>query len=341
MGFPKVIWPETIKRDSAFPEVNTGEAPTPAFIGLLDLYPATVGYSLRRLTGGATRAVAVRNDSNVTVDIGFLPSGELDTVALLAHCGAGNGYVVKWYNQETNGASGNFVQVTAAQQPRIVTAGVVLTRYGKPMIQMATTSQYLYCEDLTIFRNKNYNRMYFTLSKPSNTGYTNLVPFSAKNNDVPAHRCLIEFGASIGSNRALFCMAKPTNSIYVEDADHWYFFGGTVSDSDTAFNSSISTVNIMMNWHAANSGVPVDTGKRQSRTIRHESDVITPAWDAGTADNNTLDADASIITLGGYWNGSVITLVSTLLGYNEFVLYGDATQHANNAAIEANLQTYY
>ena len=29
MGFPKVVWPVTIKRDAAFPEVNTGEVPTP------------------------------------------------------------------------------------------------------------------------------------------------------------------------------------------------------------------------------------------------------------------------------------------------------------------------
>lgn len=315
------------------------------FEGLLDLYPAAVGYSLRRLTAYATRAISVRNDSAVTIDIGFIvggaQDGELDTVALLAHCGAGNGYVVKWYNQQTNGSSGNFVQVTAAQQPRIVTAGSVLTRYGKPMIQMATTSQYLYCENLGLFRNRNYNRLYFTLSKPDNTGYTNLVPLSVKNNDVPAHRCLIEFGGSLGSNRSLFCMAKPTNSTYVEDADHWYFFGGTVSDSDLAFNGSISTVNVLMNWNSAASGVSAVGGKRQSLTTKHSTGATTTSSDTGTADINTLDADASIFTLGGYWNGAAITLVSALLGYNELILYTDTTQHSNDAAINAALAAYY
>ena len=59
--------------------------------------------------------------------------GDLDTNALLAHVGGGNGFVTTWYDQSGNGR--NATQATAANQPRIVSNGVLHTLGGRPTIR--------------------------------------------------------------------------------------------------------------------------------------------------------------------------------------------------------------
>ena len=109
------------------------------FVGLLDTYGgAAAAYSLRGLSNpyvnsGTPYACQVRNSSNATADIGFVYNpltGEydLDTSALLAHCGGGNGFVTEWYDQSGNGR--NATQGTALNQPQIVSSGSVLTLTG-------------------------------------------------------------------------------------------------------------------------------------------------------------------------------------------------------------------
>lgn len=105
------------------------------FIGLLDDYPnAAAAYSLRLLRVAYTGdAIQVRRSSdNTTQDIGFV-NNELDTTSLLSFVGTGatdNGFVTTWYDQSGNG--NDATQTTAADQPKIVNAGIVLTKNGKP-----------------------------------------------------------------------------------------------------------------------------------------------------------------------------------------------------------------
>ena len=99
---------------------------------LLDLFPATVAYSLRKLRAGQTRAIRVRRSSdNAEQDIGFI-GNDLDTVSLLSFCGAGNGFVTTWYDQSGNGYDAT--QTTQAYQPQIVSNGLVITDNGKPTV---------------------------------------------------------------------------------------------------------------------------------------------------------------------------------------------------------------
>jgi hypothetical protein len=102
---------------------------------LLDLYPnAAAAYSLRKLRSAYTgSAIQVRRTNNDVLDIGFTSTGELDTAALLAFTGTGaldNGFVTTWYDQSGNAR--NATQTTAANQPKIVNAGSVLTQNSKP-----------------------------------------------------------------------------------------------------------------------------------------------------------------------------------------------------------------
>jgi hypothetical protein len=80
-------------------------------------------YGLRRLRSTyAGSCLRVRRSSdNAEQDIGF-SSGLLDTASLLSFIGANSGFIVNWYDQ--SGAAKNIAQSTAANQPRIVNAGV-------------------------------------------------------------------------------------------------------------------------------------------------------------------------------------------------------------------------
>ena len=103
----------------------------------------SVAYSLRLLNnfyGGA--AIRVVNDSDVEADIGFNSSLELDTTALLNHCGSGDGYLVKWYDQAKGGSTGDGNDATwesstsySSRKPQIVSSGSVITDNGKPCIE--------------------------------------------------------------------------------------------------------------------------------------------------------------------------------------------------------------
>ena len=103
---------------------------------LLDSYSgAAAAYSLRKLTSTYTGdAIRVRRSSdNAEQNIGFDGSGNLNTVALLAFVGSGNGFVTTWYDQSGNGR--NATQTTAANQPFIVNSGSLYTLNGKAIIR--------------------------------------------------------------------------------------------------------------------------------------------------------------------------------------------------------------
>lgn len=106
------------------------------FSGLLDEYGgAAAAYSVRRLSSTYEGAlIRVREDSGDTeADIGFDANGDLDTTALLAHCGSNNGYVVTWYDQSGN--SNDATQTTTSNQPQIVSSGNILVINSKPSIK--------------------------------------------------------------------------------------------------------------------------------------------------------------------------------------------------------------
>jgi hypothetical protein len=103
---------------------------------LLDDYPnAAAAYSLRKLDkdyAGSCIRVRRSND-NAESDIGFTSSGDLDTATLKTFVGANNGFVTTWYDQSGNSGR-NATQSTAANQPRIVNAGVIDRQGARPTV---------------------------------------------------------------------------------------------------------------------------------------------------------------------------------------------------------------
>jgi hypothetical protein len=117
-------------------QIGTPVLPSGQTAGLLDTYSdALVAYSLRKLRAwyyGA--AIRVRRSSdNTEQDIAFDASGNLDTTSLLAFVGSGSGYVAKWYDQ--SGSTNHLIKTTAANQPRIVNAGVLEMVGTKPAVR--------------------------------------------------------------------------------------------------------------------------------------------------------------------------------------------------------------
>lgn len=102
--------------------------------GVLDTYPAAIGYSLRALRASTanTAVVNVRRSSGSPPTADFTAS-QITNGELAAWVGAGNnGFVTTWYDQSGN--SNHASQANTAQQPRIVNAGVVETEAGRPAI---------------------------------------------------------------------------------------------------------------------------------------------------------------------------------------------------------------
>jgi hypothetical protein len=103
-----------------------------SFVGVLDLYPNASGaYSLRKLRSAyAGSAVRIRRSSdNTETDIGFLSNGDFDSTSAVSFCGAGNGFVVTWYDQSGN--SRDVTNTTAVNQPQIVSSGVIISINSK------------------------------------------------------------------------------------------------------------------------------------------------------------------------------------------------------------------
>jgi len=107
---------------------------------LLDTYPATAAYSLRKIrTAYSGSAIRVRRSlDNAEQHIGFDGSNNLDTSSLLSFVGANNGFVTTWYDQQ---GSDNATNVTAAQQPQIVSSGSVIYEGSLPTLDFAGAQQ--------------------------------------------------------------------------------------------------------------------------------------------------------------------------------------------------------
>ncbi|RME05188.1 MAG: hypothetical protein D6816_09180, partial [Bacteroidetes bacterium] len=103
---------------------------------------AYAAYSLRKLSSTYTGpAIRVRRSSDdAEQDIGFGANDFLDTAALTAFVGSGDGYVTTWYSQIPG--KPDAVQTDPALQPLVVDAGsVIYTEYGHPTIYFRGESE--------------------------------------------------------------------------------------------------------------------------------------------------------------------------------------------------------
>ena len=100
---------------------------------LLDSYPgSTAAFSLRSLSGRTSGANLIEVRRSTDSAVSDFTAEQIINGALTAFCGAGSGFVSKWYDQ--SGFSNHAVQATTSLQPRIVNAGALELEVGKPAI---------------------------------------------------------------------------------------------------------------------------------------------------------------------------------------------------------------
>jgi len=114
---------------------------------LLDTYSgAAAAYSLRPLSTSTTSVIRVRRSSDNTEQ--DFTAKQITDGALVSFCGTGDGLVTTWYDQSGNG--NDATQTTASDQPRIVTAGVLVTEDGFVSINSVGSNDALFASGLDI-----------------------------------------------------------------------------------------------------------------------------------------------------------------------------------------------
>jgi len=111
---------------------------------LLDLYPATAAYSLRKLRTGVTNVVRVRRTGdNAELDFTAeeVANGTL-TAWVVAGGGPQNGGITTIYNQGTGGSTYNATQPSVAFQYVIVLSGILQTMNSLPAIDSLSLPPY-------------------------------------------------------------------------------------------------------------------------------------------------------------------------------------------------------
>lgn len=108
---------------------------------LLDTFSgAAAAYSLRKLSASTTNVVRVRRSSD-DAEADFTAT-EVTDGTLTTWTGANDGHVVTWYDQSEN-TGRDATQATAAAQPKIVSAGTLILKNGKPSIEFDASDDFL------------------------------------------------------------------------------------------------------------------------------------------------------------------------------------------------------
>lgn len=143
---------------------------------LLDLYSgATAAYSLRLLRNAYTGPVVRVRRSSDNTEQDFTATQVTDGT-LTTFCGSGNGFVRTWYDQVS---TANLGQSTTANQPQIVSNGVVLLLSNKPTMLFDGINDRLINNGLSISQPVSA----FALCNQANSGTdNNNIAFDSYNN---------------------------------------------------------------------------------------------------------------------------------------------------------------
>jgi hypothetical protein len=297
---------------------------------LLDDYPNAAGaYSLRKLrtayTGNAIRVR--RSNDNTEQDIGFTSAGDLDTASLKTFVGANSGFITTWYSQGDS-SSVNFTQTTAANQPRIVNAGVVERRSGDPSIFFDGSNDFMSVASSTAsfsYLHKTGGKAIFAAFQAGTSSDPNAVYTIIDNTNT----------ASANTGYCLFYddrLSFPRNNRISNLVTRGVTGGGTAAvdnlSNDNFFNAN--TLNLLSVLNDNNNA----TASLRSSLYANGANI---------QQNNTLTNTPS--TTNASFNFTIGKRASNndfyLLGYfSELIIY-PSNQSSNRTGIENNINSYY
>jgi hypothetical protein len=241
---------------------------------LLDLYPATAAYSLRKLRSNYTGvAIRVRRSlDNTEQDIGFV-GNNLDTASLLAFVGVGNGFVSVWYDQSGNNR--NAINTSAINQPQIVTNGLVEVTNLKPSIKWINAQQ------MRLFNNFgliSQPTSYFTVSKLDQaTGINASTIFDSYNN---VQHILYNSGNTENPNNVFICTAGTNQAVRVLQNGNVNvnYFNGVINGVNSQIynhNTLLTSGNLGLNGmngisigHIRGNPTPISTAYNMAGTLQ-------------------------------------------------------------------------
>jgi hypothetical protein len=271
---------------------------------LLDQYSGSAAaYSLRKLrtayTGSAIRVR--RSNDNSEQDIGFTSSRDLDTASLKTFVGANSGFVTTWYDQSGNAR--NATQTTAANQPRIVNAGVIDRELNLPMIRFDGSNDFLSESTLhNLFINKKPILSLFTVTK-TRTATSGRTIFRIGNTANAGEHIRLEITAT-----AYFIAVRNTT--------------GAGASSATATTTYNTTDNYLLSLIIDNNNINFWQNNIQGVT--------------NVAQNTTMSSGLNQTQICQWFpSGSV-----RAGNYHEMVIY-DTDQTSNRTGIETNINSYY
>ena len=277
---------------------------------LLDDYPsAAAAYSLRALNSSYTgAAIKVRRSSdNAEQDINLLYDGGLDTASLLSFVGAGDGFVTTWYDQ--SGLGNDAAQANAANQPKIVSSGVIELENGKPAI---TTSG----------------------AKNLNTGIVNLgvsgdIPlsfYSVQNNQSTSDKdCLIGLtdNTIVTDRRRVFMYLKDDSTKI-----SLRLFGGSC-----VYNLSPPTNQVLFSSNYASGGGAIDS--------RVNSTDLTVSSFSNSGLNVQANSGFILFSGNAATAPQLTTTDSASQGSLQECIFYLNDKSASTSAIETNINSYY
>jgi hypothetical protein len=273
---------------------------------LLDNYSnASFAYSFRKLdknySGSAIRVR--RSNDNTEQNIGFTAGGDLDTASLKTFVGANSGFVTTWYDQSGNAR--NATQTTAANQPRIVNAGVVDRESGDVALVFDGTNDFL----------NNNNSGYLVAN-------TTLLTVASRRNNSNTLRCIFSTGI-LTFNVSGFGFFYIDNTLGAQN--NLYMQSRYASQTGRSVGNYTNTIN----QNHLIFGVTTTTASN--------------AWYNGG--NNTTLTYSAEIDANSSTNGIIGARSGPSLFHNgtisEIIVWSSTNQTSNRTAIETNINSYY
>jgi hypothetical protein len=305
LTIPKLVSTSLVSTGTIVADLSVSSATSSL---LLDTYPnAAAAYSLRKLRTAYTgSAIRVRRSSdNTEQDIGFV-GNDLDTTALTTFVGAGNGFVVTWYDQSGN--ANNATQTTQANQPQIVSSGSLILENGKVSVNYDGTNDNLISSAYN-FGETSYSS--FVVSKSGGLNLQGRAIYSIK---------------TIGTSQNGYLHLLLRNNISNNFRSYYSSNGANLNLLiQTPLNVFPATQNLISNIVPTSGNITFNLN-----SIQQDSDLAI-----GQTLNNT------IFLIGNYYVGA-----SSLDNYyhqgtiSELIIYM-SNQQSNRTGIETNINTNY
>ena len=275
-------------------------------IRILDVYPNfdyIWSLKLENTAYAGSNCIAVRRSSDgVVQNFGFDANGDLDTAAITTFVGANTGFVTTFYGQK---GGINLTQPSGTNQPTIVTAGVLNTKNGRPIINFAG-NQYL--QNLTVGLTRLDERVQFVVFEETtavdNAGVITYAP--ATGNDF-----------------------NQTNSGNLN-----------TRKAATGFNTQLTTGGTNVFVNIAGSTSPAGVCPHNVTTIRNSGAITFVNRNNGIENSAAHSYPASQFNTGGFYVGvsyrtSAVSLTRSLKGGISSIVIANNNDYTNDTYVIA------